>query len=130
MSQSDRHARGARMLEEVYAGMIQASPPGQMDFMDIMVEQLFGEVWAREAMSVRDRRLLTMGVLGAAGDGVKWQIQVEAALRNGELTVAEIRESVIHMAGYAGYPKAADLIGPTEAAIAKWEKDSAETSAE
>lgn len=121
MGDSDRRERGARVLEKVYAGLVQATPEGQMPFMDVMIEQLFGEIWSREALSIRDRRLLTMGVLAANGDGAKWGIQIDCALEAGELTAEQAREAVIHLASYAGYPKAADILPPTEAAIARHE---------
>jgi len=118
MSES-RRERGARMLEAVYAGSVPAPEEGSSDFADLMLEQLFAEVWTREALPVRDRRLLVMGVIACLGERDTWKIQVRSALQNGELTPEQARETLIQLAPYAGYPRVAGLIGPTEQAIAE-----------
>ena len=67
MSVPDRRDKGAAMMQKVYAEVVPVPPAGQSAFADLMLEQLFAEVWTREALSVRDRRLLTMGVIAAPG---------------------------------------------------------------
>ena len=47
------------------------------------------------------------------------EIQVEAALRIGEMTAAELREIVVFLAYYAGWPKAAKINAIVEKVIAK-----------
>ena len=87
-----------------------------------MLEQVFAEVWTREELSVRDRRLVLLGIIAALGEKETFQIQVRASLKNGELTPGQVREALIMIANYAGYPRAAGLIGGTEQAIAAFEK--------
>ena len=118
MSAPDRRDTGAAMMQKVYAGVVPVPPEGQSTFADLMLEQLFAEVWTREALSVRDRRLLTMGVIAALGEQAAWGIQVRAALANGELTAAQTREVLIHLAQYAGYPRVSGLLRVTEEALA------------
>ena len=122
MTNPDRRARGVEKMTEVYAGNVPIPPAGASAFADLMLEQLFAEVWTREALPIRDRRLLTMGVIAAQGETPTWKIQVGAALANGELSVEQVRETLIHLAQYAGYPRAAGLIAATEEAIAAFEK--------
>jgi 4-carboxymuconolactone decarboxylase len=117
MSESSRRERGAEMMNQVYAGIVPAPPEGASAFADLMMEQLFAEVWTREALPIRDRRLLIMGVIAALGEADTWKIQVRAALENRELTVEQVREVLIHLAQYAGYPRAAGLMRATEEAI-------------
>ena len=117
MSDSDRRERGAKMMEKVYAGDVVVPPEGASDFVDIMLRGVFAEVWTREELPVCDRRLLIMGVIAALGESMTWKIQVKAALKNGELTPAQARETLVQLAQYAGYPRAAGLIGATEEAI-------------
>jgi 4-carboxymuconolactone decarboxylase len=114
MSESERRERGVAMMREVYAGDVAVPPAGAMAFADLMLEQLFAEVWTRPELSVRDRRLVTMGVIAALGEKDTFAIQVKAAVKNGELSPAQVREVLIHVAQYAGYPRAAGLLGPTE----------------
>lgn len=119
MSDATRRTRGAETLKRVYAGDVAVPPEGSNAFADLMVEQLFAEVWTREALPVRDRRLLIMGVIAALGEANTWKIQVRSALKNGELTPEQARETLIQLAQYAGYPRVAGLIAPTEQAIAE-----------
>lgn len=118
MSSSNRHETGAAMMQKVYAGIVPAPPEGQSAFGDLMLEQLFAEVWTREALTIRDRRLLTMGVIAAIGSPDIWGIQVGAALANGELSAEQARETLVHLAQYAGYPRVSSLLRVTEEAIA------------
>ena len=61
--------------------------------------------------------LLSVVSAALADDTKLW-----AAIKNGELTASQIREVLIHLAQYAGYPRAAGLLGPTEKAIAEFSK--------
>lgn len=122
---SERRKRGEEMIKKVYAGDVVVPPAGASAFADVMLEQLFAEIWTREALSMRDRRLLIMGIIAEKGEPATWGIQVKAALKNGELTPEQLREVLIQVAQYAGYPRAASLLGPTEQAIAKFEKGDA-----
>jgi 4-carboxymuconolactone decarboxylase len=123
MAEKDRWQRGLEMMQKVYAGDVVTPPRGAMAFSDLMLEQLFAEVWSREdVLSIRDRRLLLLGAICALGEPTTFQIQAKAALKNGELTAEQVREVLIHLAQYAGYPRVAALIGPVEQVIAQAEK--------
>lgn len=117
MSDDDRFERGVEMLHEVYAGAVPALPKGMMPAYDLMIETLFADVWTRDVLSIRDRRLLLMGVIAAQGQTDVWKIQARAALDRGELSPDELRETVVILAPYAGYPNAAALIGEVEGVI-------------
>jgi 4-carboxymuconolactone decarboxylase len=126
MSDPTRRERGVAMMKKVYAGDVVTPPAGAMPFSDLMLEQLFAEVWTREdKLSVRDRRLVIMGIIAALGEKDTFGIQVKAALKNGELAPDQVRELLITIANYAGYPRAAGLIAPAEQAIAQAAKDAA-----
>ena len=114
MSESSRRERGLARFNEVYCGDVPAPPEGAMPFFDLMLEQLFGEVWTREELSIRDRRLVTMGAIAALGEREPFAIQVRSALKNAELTPAQVREIVIHLAHYVGYPRVSGLVPEVE----------------
>jgi 4-carboxymuconolactone decarboxylase len=125
MADDSRYKRGAEMIKKVYAGDVIVPPKGAMAFSDLMLESLFAEVWTREELSIRDRRLILLGVIGALGEKDTFAIQSKAALKNDELSAEQLREVLIMLANYAGYPRAAGLIGVVEqqiAAVAKEEK--------
>lgn len=122
MSEKSAYERGSDMIAEVYAGDVGAMPEGTMPFYDVMMKSLFAEVWDREVLSIRDRRLLLLGVIAAQGQTEVFGIQAKAALKRGELSADELRECLIMLAPYAGYPNVAGLISPVEAAIAEASK--------
>lgn len=124
MTDPTRRDRGVAMMKKVYAGDVVTPPPGVMPFSDLMLEQLFAEVWTREEkLTVRDRRLVIMGIIAALGEKDTFAIQAKAAVKNGELAPDQVREVLITVANYAGYPRAAGLIAPTEQALAQAAKD-------
>ena len=118
MADDDRYQRGVEMIKKVYAGDVAVPPKGAMAFSDLMLESLFAEIWTREELSIRDRRLILFGAIGALGEKDTFAIQAKAALKNEELTPDQLREIIITLANYAGYPRAAGLIGVAEKAIA------------
>ncbi len=124
MGDSERRRRGAEMLKEVYAGDVAVPPPGSA-FADLMLEQLFAEVWTREELPIRDRRLLIMGIIAEKGEPTTFGFQARAALKRGELSPSQLRETLLMIAQYAGYPRAAALIGVVEKTIAEVEKERA-----
>ena len=118
MADDDRFQRGMEMIKEVYAGDVVVPPKGTMAFSDLMLESLFAEVWTREQLSIRDRRLILLGAIGALGEKDTFAIQAKASLKREELTPEQLREVLIMLANYAGYPRAAGLIGVVEQQIA------------
>ncbi len=117
MADSERRQRGLEKIKEVYAGDIVTPPEGASDFADTMLEQLFAEVWTRDVLSMRDRRLLLLGSILALGEDMTFGVQSKAALKNGELTPEQLREVLIFLVHYVGYPRAAGMLGTVEKAI-------------
>ncbi|MDP9866860.1 MULTISPECIES: carboxymuconolactone decarboxylase family protein [Streptosporangium] len=103
----DRRARGLEIMKRVYGRNHVGDGPG--DFFGMTVEHLFAEVWSRDGLSTRDRRLLLLGLLVGQGADDMIEVQLDAALRTGELTPDELREIVIFLTHYAGWPRGAKL---------------------
>jgi 4-carboxymuconolactone decarboxylase len=118
LTAADRRSRGVEVYREVYGEDAIALDPGQSDFFDLMMSHLFGEVWARPALSTEARRLLVMGVLAAQHRYDTLGIQFARTLETGELTVEQVREVVIQLIPYVGYPSSSDLYRVSEGAIA------------
>jgi 4-carboxymuconolactone decarboxylase len=114
----ERFARGLAKYREVYGDDAIALGPGESAFFDLMMAQLFGEIWAREALAIPQRRLLVMGVLAAQAKWDTLQLQLTRALATGELTVDQVREVALHLIQYVGYPSSSDLFRVSETAIA------------
>jgi 4-carboxymuconolactone decarboxylase len=120
---SERFERGLEQYRKVYGEEAFAFEEGQSDFFDLMIEQLFGEVWTRPGLEIEQRRLLVMGVLAAQHHFATLQTQFTRALAAGELTPDQVREVVIHLVPYVGYPSSTDLFRVGEAAIAAQASD-------
>ncbi|MBG0830987.1 carboxymuconolactone decarboxylase family protein [Planomonospora sp. ID67723] len=96
---------------------------GAGDFFAMTVEHLFAEVWSRDGLSMRDRRLLLLGLLVGQGLDDEAGVQLDAVLRTGELTPDELREVVIFLTHYAGWPRGARLNVQVEKLISRFMKD-------
>lgn len=117
----DRRERGLAKYREVYGADAFVFEEGASEFFDLMLTQLFGEVWSRPALDVPQRRLLVMGVLAAQRAFDTLGIQFSRALDTGELTVEQVRETAIHLIPYVGYPSSSDLYRVSESSIATFE---------
>lgn len=108
--------RALERMEQVYA---MPFGDGDGEFWRYTADHLFADIWSREGLSDRDRRLLLIGMLTATAGQDVLTIQVPAALTSGDLSGDELREVVIFLAHYAGWPAAARLNSIVESEIAK-----------
>jgi 4-carboxymuconolactone decarboxylase len=70
---------------------------------------LFGDVWERTELSPRDRSLVTVAALIANGNIEQLPGHLNRAKDNG-LLEAELAEVIIHLAFYAGWPRAMSAV--------------------
>jgi 4-carboxymuconolactone decarboxylase len=68
-------------------------------------ELLFLDLWLRPALAPRDRSLVTVSALIAAGQVAQVSYHLGRAMDNG-LTQAQAGEAITHLAFYAGWPNA------------------------
>lgn len=66
---------------------------------------LFGDIWERSELSPRDRSLITVSSLITGGSTEQLSFHLQRALDNG-VTAEELKEVIVHLAFYAGWPKA------------------------
>ncbi len=110
---------GLETMETVYGFEMS---DGEGDFFAYTADHLFGDIWQRPGLSVRDRRLLLIGMLAGQGADDVLGIQVPAALANDELDATALREIVVFLSHYAGWPVGARLNSVVETAIGKAER--------
>ncbi len=115
-SDPDKRQRGLEVMASVYGWPAVGDGPG--DFFGYTVEHLFAEIWEREGLSYRDRRLLLIGLLVGRGMDDVLGLQLEAGLGNEELSAHELREIVIFLTHYAGWPSGAKMNSAVETLIA------------
>jgi 4-carboxymuconolactone decarboxylase len=113
---TDKRQRGLDMMRQVY-GWEMRDMPGE--FFAQTVDHLFAEIWTRPGLSLRDRRLMLLGVMAALGLDDLAKIQVQAALHNEELDAEQLREAALFLAHYVGWPLGSKLSMTVEKVIGK-----------
>jgi 4-carboxymuconolactone decarboxylase len=123
MADDERRRRGMEYFNEVYGGVV-PFPPEHLhdDFLFNTVDQLFSEVWARPTMSVRDRRLVLIGVIASQAEADVFEIQIRAALHKGELSRDDVKEITLLLPYYIGYPRASRMRAVTQKIFAEMDK--------
>ena len=121
---SEARRAGIAKMEEVYSFSVD---PDQIEggYVDVTVDHLFGEIWTRPGLDLRDRRLLTIGALSALGLPNLLEIQFGAAMERDALDETQVRELVIHLAHYVGWPLSTGINEAAEKVIARRRKQAA-----
>ena len=115
--------RGLEKMNEVY-GWEMPNVEGDPYF-DLTVDHLFANIWTRPGLSMREKRMMTLTVVTAVGNADLAEIQANAALANGELTVDELKEMAVFLTHYLGFPLGSKLDGVVSK-VAKQRKKAAE----
>ncbi|TCJ89776.1 carboxymuconolactone decarboxylase family protein [Nocardia alba] len=113
---ADVRRRGLAKMSEVY-GWEFADGPGE--HFAVTADHLFADIWSRPALTLRERRLLLLGALTAQGNFDVAEIQIGAALRNGELSEEQLREIALFLCHYVGWPAGTSLDGTVGKVIAQ-----------
>lgn len=79
-------------------------------FAAITDDILFGDIWQRSALHKRDRSLITVAALIAAGRHQQLPWHLNFAQENG-LSPDELTEVITHLAFYCGWPAAVTALG-------------------
>ena len=113
-------SKGLAKMNEVY-GWEMPNIEGDPYF-DLTVDHLFGTIWTRPGLSMRDKRIMTLTAVTALGQSDLAEIQVNAALHNGELTADELHEMAIFLTHYLGFPLGSKFDGAVGRVVAKRRK--------
>ena len=70
---------------------------------------LFGDIWKRTELSPRDRSLITVAALITGGNAEQLPGHLGRARQNG-LSKEELKEVIVHLAFYAGWPRAMSAV--------------------
>jgi 4-carboxymuconolactone decarboxylase len=115
----EQRRRGLEKMEQVYGFEM---TDGAGDFFRYTAEHLFGDIWTRPGLTDRDRRLLLIGMLAGSNQTDVLTIQIPAAYAAGELDEQQLREVVILLCHYAGWPIGSRVNQVVEDTIAKEER--------
>lgn len=95
---------GLEIVNQVYGPGSSSMMEGmeEIPFVSETVRHLFGEIWSRPGLSMRDKRLLVIGATTMLGRADLITIQVAGAILNGELNDEQLAEIPLLMLFYAG----------------------------
>ncbi|MEY8835496.1 4-carboxymuconolactone decarboxylase [Phaeobacter italicus] len=82
-----------------------AKTPLDAPFQQLITETAWGTVWASDAISRRERSMLTLALLAATGNFDEIPMHIRATANTGA-TPQDISEVFQHVAIYAGVPRA------------------------
>jgi 4-carboxymuconolactone decarboxylase len=74
-------------------------------FQDLITQGAWGTVWARDTISLRERSMLTLALLAAAGQEEEFAMHVRATANTGA-SPEDVKDVLLHVAVYAGVPRA------------------------
>jgi 4-carboxymuconolactone decarboxylase len=87
-------------------------------FQRMITEGAWGTLWADDTISRRDRSLLTLALLAGCGNFEEIPMHIRATAQTGA-TREEIMQAFLHVAVYAGVPKANHAIKLAKATFAE-----------
>ena len=99
-----------------------AKTPFDEPFQSLITEGAWGTVWASDAITRRERSMLTLALLAATGNFEEIPMHIRATARTGASKL-DVMEAFQHVAVYAGVPRANHAIKLAKATYAEMEKD-------
>lgn len=87
-------------------------------FQRLITEGAWGTVWSDDTISQRDRSMLTLALLAATGNFEEIPMHVRATTNTGA-TKDDVMQAFLHVAIYAGVPKANHAISLAKATFAE-----------
>lgn len=82
-----------------------AKSPFDEPFQDLITEAAWGHVWSRDTITMRERSMLTLALLAALGNFEEVAMHTRATANTGA-SRDDIMEAMLHVAIYAGVPRA------------------------
>ena len=107
---SDTYDRGMKTRREVlgdaHVDRAEAAKTDlDMPFQSLITEGAWGTVWSSDAITRRERSMLTLALLAATGNFDEIPMHIRATARTGA-TKTDVMEAFQHVAIYAGVPRA------------------------
>ena len=124
---TDRYELGMRtrraVLGEAHVDAAEAKKTAfDEPFQSLITEGAWGAVWSDETISRRERSMLTLALLAATGNFEEIPMHVRATARTGA-SQDDIMQAFLHVAIYAGVPKANHAIKVAKATFAEMAED-------
>lgn len=95
-----------RVLGDAHVNRAEAAKtPFDAPFQDLITDAAWAHVWSRETISLRERSMLTIALLAGLGNDHELAMHIRAT-RNTGASEVDVMESLLHVAIYAGVPRA------------------------
>lgn len=95
-----------RVLGDAHVDAVEAARTDfDAAFQTLITEAAWGTVWARDTISLRERSMLTIALLAAGGNFAEIPMHIRATQNTGT-SPQDVLEALLHVAVYAGVPKA------------------------
>ncbi|HEY8019246.1 MAG TPA: carboxymuconolactone decarboxylase family protein [Actinomycetota bacterium] len=117
----DRYERGRARFLEVHDEKALGAVEGLGDLGRTIVEFVYGDVYERPALSIRDRELAAVVALVALGRSSQIPQHLRAALKAG-VTSDELKEAILQTATVAGFPVAMNAMSTLKNVLAEPER--------
>jgi len=119
------YEKGLKLRKEVLGEAHVARSMANVDefskpLQDVVTEIGWGQFWTRPGLTRKERSLITLGVLTALGRPHELAVHTKGAINNG-CTKDEIREALIHVGCYAGFPATIDAFRSAKKALDEME---------
>lgn len=123
---TDRRTAGERTRREVlgdaHVDRAQAAMTAlDAPFQSLITEGAWGTVWSSDAISRRERSMLTLALLAATGNFEEIPMHIRATARTGA-SKTDVMEAFQHVAIYAGVPRANHAIKLAKQTYAEMEQ--------
>lgn len=124
---TDRYDKGMEtrraVLGDVHVARAEATKtPFDAPFQQLITEGAWGTVWADDTISRRERSMLTLALLAATGNFEEIPMHVRATTNTGA-TADDVMQAFLHVAIYAGVPKANHAIKLAKQTFAEMEAE-------
>ena len=96
-----RHVLGDAHVDRAEA----AKTPFDAQFQALITDAAWGHVWSRGTISLRERSMLTIALLAGLGNDHELAMHIRATRRTGA-SETDVMEALLHVAIYAGVPRA------------------------
>lgn len=107
MEKNIRYQRGLEKLGELTGAEGEEIVASLGDLGKYIAEFAFGDVYSREGLSQRERKIATLAMLTVLGRTPQLRVHMNAALNLG-LSQEDVEEIIIQTVPYAGFPTAMD----------------------
>lgn len=99
--QTRREVLGDAHVDKAQANKVAFDAP----FQDMITEGAWGTLWADDTITRRERSMLTLALLAATGNFEEIPMHIRAT-QNTNATPQDVLQAFMHVAVYAGVPKA------------------------